>query len=194
MVVSAASDWGTLPNFTTYFGTKLIGAEVTWYNNPNGTGTDLSEFKFKMIQNLYARMYTWWDETNSTSATYAINDFKYYRGHHDTGSTSTPLTATTQTPGNYAPADIVFWMQFKNPSTVSTAVPAYDGFWSLAVTEMTNAGTDVASGGNPTITLGWVDTGSRTTGTMLDLTPASDYDYTLDTATCSSGTASSIWE
>ena len=67
MVVSAASDWGTLPNFTTYFGTKLIGAEVTWYNNPNGTGTDLSEFKFKMIQNLYARMYTWWDETNSTT-------------------------------------------------------------------------------------------------------------------------------
>ena len=66
-VVSAVSDWGTLPNFTTYFGTKLLGAEVTRYNNPSGTGTDLSEFKFKMIQNLYSRMYTWWDDTNKAA-------------------------------------------------------------------------------------------------------------------------------
>ena len=143
-VVSAVSDWGTLPNFTTYFGTKLLGAEVTWYNNPSGTSTDLSEFKFKMIQNLYSRMYTWWDDTNKAADSYAIDDFKYYRGHFDVRSTSTPLTATTQTPGNYAPADIVFWMQFKNPSTVSTAVPKYDGFWTLAYTDSVTVGTNVA--------------------------------------------------
>ena len=142
-VVSSTADWGTLPNFTTYFGTKLIGAEVTWYNNPKGSGTDLTEFKFKMIQNLYARMYTWWDETNRASANAAysesVNDFKFYRGHHDmeTGGVSTAITATSQTPGNYAPSDIVFWMQFKNPSTVSTAVPKYDGFWALAMSTIT---------------------------------------------------------
>ena len=193
-VVSAVSDWGTLPNFTSYFGTKLLGAEVTWYNNPSGSGTDLSELKFKMVQNLHARMYTWWDETNRADATgtypNAVEDFKFFRGHHDIASNgSTANTSATQTPNDYAPADLVFWMQFKNPSTVSTAVPKYDGFWSLAYTTVTT-GTD--AGGNPTIAIGWTDA-NRVSGTILDLTPASDYDVTKDTASCASGTASSIW-
>ena len=77
-----ASTWGTLPNFTTYFGTKLLGAEVTWYNNPSGPTTDKTDFKFKMVQNLYSRMYTWWDDGAKASLTEAIDDFKFYRGHH----------------------------------------------------------------------------------------------------------------
>ena len=109
-MVTSTSDWPTLPNFTTYFGTKLLGAEVTWYNNPNGSSTDLSELKFKMIQNLHSRMYTWWDYTNRATNTYATNDFKFYRGHFALDLDGSPLTAATQTPADYAPADIVFWM------------------------------------------------------------------------------------
>ena len=120
-------------------------------------------------------MYTWWDETNKASGSHpnAVADFKFFNGHHDI-STTTAVTETTQTPNNYAPSDIVFWMQFKNPSTVSTAVPKYDGFWSLAMSTIT-AGTD--AGGNPSVAIGWV-TASRTSAVNLDLVPASDYDFT----------------
>lgn len=44
--------WATVLDysFTTYFGTALHGASITWYNNPAGTGntaTDASELKLE---------------------------------------------------------------------------------------------------------------------------------------------------
>lgn len=35
--------WSELPHFTSYFGTALHGAEITWYNNPVATGTKIQD-------------------------------------------------------------------------------------------------------------------------------------------------------
>lgn len=55
-------------SFTSYFGTKLHGAEITWYNNPDATvtATDASELKMSILMNMYSRQYIWWDSTDAT--------------------------------------------------------------------------------------------------------------------------------
>ena len=57
-----------MPHFTTYFGTQLYGAEITWYNNPEASGDkidDKNELKIKFVQNLHAFVYTWWEAANT---------------------------------------------------------------------------------------------------------------------------------
>ncbi len=69
--------WSDLPNFTTIFGSKLHGAEVTWYNNPSASGTKLADktnLHIKFTQNLYSLMYTWYDPDN-------VSDAKWFKGN-----------------------------------------------------------------------------------------------------------------
>ncbi len=61
------SNWSTLPNFTTIFGSTLHGAEITWYNNPSASGTNLADktnLHIKFTQNLQSLLYTWYDPDN----------------------------------------------------------------------------------------------------------------------------------
>lgn len=133
--------------FTSYFGTKLHGAEITWANNPNGAGdsgvdpggklVDKNELKIIYKQILTSRLYTWYSS--------AMTDDKF-RGTWDMNTAlpvefgsgivvvATNKYSITQVSGKVpqdaAPSDIVFHMQLKNP--VSNELPAYDGFYALA--------------------------------------------------------------
>ena len=50
------ADTATLKSFTTYFGTNLHGAQITWYNNPDsGTASEVEELKMHIIYNMYSR-------------------------------------------------------------------------------------------------------------------------------------------
>jgi hypothetical protein len=180
--------------FTTYFGTKLHGAEVTWANNPTGTGTDKTELKIIYKQILTSRLYIWYSSKMT-------EDVRYFKGTWDMNTagtvsqsgTGTVLAAAntvdntkndytiaqdaTKTPQGAAPSDLVFHMQFKNP--VTTSLPAYDGFYALATTKVTfdiTKDTPAEITGNsvrPAIDIDW-DT------SIQDLIPNGDYDFTTD--------------
>ena len=172
--------------FTTYFGTKLHGAEVTWANNPTGTGTDKTELKIIYKQILTSRLYIWYSSKMT-------EDARYFKGTWDmntAGTVSQSGTGTVVASGNdysiaqvagklpqdAAPSDLVFHMQFKNP--VTTSLPAYDGFYALATTtvtfDITKADITVDAD-RPVIDIDW-DTG------IQDLIPNGDYDFTTDLA------------
>ena len=82
--------------FTTYFGTKLHGAEVTWANNPNGAGVagtggvlagasllDKTELKIIYKQILTSRLYIWYSSKMT-------EDVRYFKGTWDM-NTAGPL-------------------------------------------------------------------------------------------------------
>ena len=162
------ADIANIKSFTTTFGTVLHGSQITWYNNPEATdaaSTDITEMKFMWVQNLYTRIYTFYDSGGSDD---------WYVGHFDVTGLS----------GAYAPGEaaadelsnIVFHIQFTNP--VANDTPVLDGYRKMATFSMTEASTRPI-----TATLGW---SAFTDG--IELVPAEDYDYaTLDSATCSSG-------
>lgn len=35
--------WAALPKFSTYFGSALHGATITWYNNPTASGDKIND-------------------------------------------------------------------------------------------------------------------------------------------------------
>ena len=71
--MTAWADSTTLLSFTSYFGTNLHGAEITWYNNPaSGTASDVDELKMKIVYNMYSRQYVWYDSTDSDDAEWFI--------------------------------------------------------------------------------------------------------------------------
>lgn len=72
--------WKDLPKFTTYFGTALHGAEITWYNNPNASGdkiTDKTNLKIEIVQNLHSFLYTWWDKTNTDDKAWFAGQYAF---------------------------------------------------------------------------------------------------------------------
>lgn len=72
------SNWDTLPNFTTVFGSTLNGAEITWYNNPTASGTkiaDKTNLHIKYTQNLQSNLYVWWDSLNTSDAKWFQGSF-----------------------------------------------------------------------------------------------------------------------
>ena len=130
--------------FTSYFGTKLHGAEITWANNPNGTGVDKDELKIIYKQILTSRLYTWYSSAMTADkirGTWDMNTALPVQS--GSGTVKATAGATLADPSTYsidqvsakvpqdaAPSDIVFHMQLKNP--VSNDLPAYDGFYALA--------------------------------------------------------------
>ena len=187
----ATTNWSTLPNFTTYFGTVLHGAEVTWYNNPAASGTAIDDKDFlhiKFTQNLHAFAYTWWDSANTLDAAWFVGNFKLEAGQGttiaalDAGGVAIANTWTntlvTAAP-NVGVQDIVFAMQFTNP--IAGATPARDGFRVGATPIISFApGTAAADAVSPTAV--W----STTTLSLLDLSPAADFQWTdIDAAAAS---------
>ena len=187
----ATTNWSTLPNFTTYFGTVLHGAEVTWYNNPAASGTAIDDKDFlhiKFTQNLHAFAYTWWDSANTLDAAWFVGNFKLEAGQGttiaalDAGGVAIANTWTntlvTAAP-NVGVQDIVFAMQFTNP--IAGATPARDGFRVGATPIIAfTPGTAAADAVSPTAV--W----STTTLSLLDLSPAADFQWTdIDAAAAS---------
>jgi len=136
--------------FTSYFGTKLHGAEITWANNPNGAGVagvggvkegaalvDKTELKIIYKQILTSRLYTWYSSKVTEDrfrGTWDMNTASPKQSGSGTvvasGNNYSIAEATSKMPQDAAPSDIVFHMQLKNP--VSNDLPAYDGFYALA--------------------------------------------------------------
>lgn len=137
------ADWaGTkaLSSFTSYFGTSINGAEITWYNDPSGdaASTDKTELKIEWVQKLQSQLYIYWsnDPANSDAdyftGTWAINDAGVFTAAtNDYTMTAVDLTS----PVNHAKADIIWQMQFKNP--VTTDAVQYDGFFAAAKSTVT---------------------------------------------------------
>jgi len=170
------SNWSTLPNFTTYFGTVLHGAEVTWYNNPVASGTTIADKDYlhiKFTQNLHAFAYTWWDSANTLDAAWFVGNFKVEAGQGTTINALDALGATVLTEytnavvsaaPNVGVQDIVFAMQFTNP--IASATPVRDGFRVGATPRLTYTRPAAAADAvNPTAV--W----STTTASLLDLYP-----------------------
>ena len=136
--------------FTSYFGTKLHGAEITWANNPNGKGVegvdgvkaggslvDKNELKIIYKQILTSRLYTWYSSAMTEDrfrGTWDMNTAIPVQSGSGTVVVATNKYSIDQVsakvPQDAAPSDIVFHMQLKNP--VSNDLPAYDGFYALA--------------------------------------------------------------
>ena len=174
--------WAALPNFTTYFGTKLNGSEVTWYNDPSGTSTDKSELKIQWVQNLQSRLYVWYDssitaDSNFFTGTFDIRDNPTTVTKTGTGATETytgVVDGASVPIGGASAADTVFHMQFTNP--VSGASVPYDAFYALATTSVmydttTVTGSPPVPGAPPTGSVDWLG------GTNpVDLAPTADYE------------------
>ena len=42
--------WLALPNFSSYFGTALHGATITWYNDPNASGATIDNKNYLHVE------------------------------------------------------------------------------------------------------------------------------------------------
>lgn len=165
--------WSSLDSFTTIFGTKINGSEITWYNDATSTAEAGTELKFHWKQNLFSAMYTWYDSAD-------LEDAQFFLGHYDynalTGATAYVAdddTSATIIP-SYFTGDILFYMQIANP--VTSATPAYDGFWHLAKTSI-----DMDAALKPLTTIHDHITTSPALE-PVDLVPASDGGLELDSA------------
>ena len=174
-----SNPWTALADysFTTYFGTKLHGAEITWYNNPDSTtASEADELKMEILMNMYSRQYVWWDATNS-------DDAAWFTGQTDTDGLTSPatITAAATAIADVGDSDIIFHMQVTNP--VSTATPTYDGVYAAMTHVVTFDGAT-----NPTFAMAWH------ANIVDDLTPAADgdMDLTLDT-TADAGCTDEVW-
>ena len=99
-----------------------------------------------------------------------------------TAPTADVTSGSPQT--NYYSGSTLFHMQIANP--VSGGTPSYDGFWTLVEPTVTKSSITDSS-----ITM-YHDTQSASISYPFDLTPASDYDLTADSANGScTGTANS---
>ena len=70
--------WLTLPNFKSYFGTALHGATITWYNDPNASGSNIANKNYMHVefeQNLYSYAHIWYDKTQA-------DDLKWFKGDY----------------------------------------------------------------------------------------------------------------
>ena len=174
-----SNPWTSLAaySFTSYFGTDLHGAQITWYNNPaSDTASDADDLKMAITYNLQSRQYIWYASDNSNDATWFVGQHDY----KDLTSGDPISTGVTDFAG-LDNSDIIFHMQITNP--VSSATVTYDGFYTAATHEITFDGST-----NPTIGM------SYHTGLLVDLTPAADgdMDVTLDTAT-DAGCDNTLW-
>ena len=70
--------------FTSYFGSKINGAEVQWWNSPDSaTAADQDEMRFKITQNLHTRQFTYWSSGDADDAKIIYGDSNYYQSAAD---------------------------------------------------------------------------------------------------------------
>ena len=70
--------------FTSYFGSKINGAEVQWWNSPDSeTAADAAEMRFKITQNLHTRQFTYWSSNDTDDAKIIYGDSNYYQSAAD---------------------------------------------------------------------------------------------------------------
>ena len=166
-------------SFTSYFGTKLHGAEITWYNDPTASDTDQTELKIEYKQYLMSTLYALWDSTNTNDSAWfegqwaLDSDFTCDSGALSTGDCTFDRSAFGNTAAGVDVAnwEYIFHMQIANP--VASASPDYDGFYAIAGQTITFAD----DGSNPSSIVTWV--GADATG-AVDLAPQSDFDLTTD--------------
>lgn len=152
-----ADTWAALPHFTTYFGTALHGAEITWYNDPSASGANIANknnLKVEIVQNLHSFLYTWWDKTNTDDLAWFAGQYAFevvdpiLNKSNGSGGFLTNIwigkeASADATQDRAAPTDLVFGLWFDNP--VASALPKKDGVYTTAKYEV-----DYTAGSNVT--------------------------------------------
>ena len=176
--------WQDMPKFSSYFGTALHGATITWYNDPAASGKLIDYKNYMHIefeQNLFSYAYIWYDADD-------VKDVKWFKGNYAYKQVSPAVTlyeAVTGNPTDFhavevatapfiTPSDLVFGLQFDNPVTGGT--PAKDGVVVAMSTRIITGGTTMDG------LIGY------RTKSIYDLKPTEDYKvdggYDSGDATC----------
>ena len=83
-ITAAKADTNVQSTFTSYFGSKINGAEVQWWNSPDSeTAADAAEMRFKITQNLHTRQFTYWSSGDTDDAKIIYGDSNYYQSAAD---------------------------------------------------------------------------------------------------------------
>ena len=83
-ITAVKADPTVQSTFTSYFGSKINGAEVQWWNSPDSeTAADAAEMRFKITQNLHTRQFTYWSSGDADDAKIIYGDSNYYQSAAD---------------------------------------------------------------------------------------------------------------